>query len=438
MSALTKSRWVVVVAALALGSSACAHFPVNRPLGANDRRGGGYRFENLNRSIANTDSLMVCLSFSGGGTRAAAFSLGVLRALRETRIERGSKRLIDEVDVVSAVSGGAFTAAYYGLYGEEKLLSDFEALLARNFTDEILRRGLLCPYNAIRLMSPWFERSDLAAELYGETLFDGKTYADLQARGRPFVVLNATNLSLGERFEFTQDEFDRLGSALVDFPVGRAVAASSAFPFLLTPVTIANHRAPNEVGLSTDDELSTDRTLRARARGHRLVATDKTNHPFVHLADGGVVDNLGVGFLLDSYRGGFLRELVRTHQVSTLVFIVVNAQNRAPERMDLTARAPGVTDVVVSSMNASIDRHSDALARTLEALRDAQDPRTPITLHAIEVNLEDLENEARRERLLAIGTNYGLSAEDVHDVAEAGHELLLRSPAFERLVASLR
>lgn len=427
----------MILATLALGCSACAHFPVNRPLGTNGSRGGGYRFENLDRPIANTNSLLVCLSFSGGGTRAAAFSLGVLRALRDTRIEHGTKRLIDEVDVISAVSGGSFTAAYVGLYGEEKLFKDFEALLSRNFTNEILRRGLLCPYNGIRLLSPWFERSDLAAELYGETIFGGKTYADLQARGRPFVVLNATNLSLGERFEFTQDEFDRLGSALVDFPVGRAVAASSAFPFLLTPVTVVNHLAPNDAGFSSDDELSSDRALRARARGHRLLATDKANHPFVHLADGGVVDNLGVGFLLDSYRRGFLSELVKTHQVSTLVFIVVNAQNRAPEDMDLTARAPGVTDVVVSSMNASIDRHSGTLARTLEELRDAQDPLAPVRVHAIEVNLEDLEDEARRGRLLSVGTNYGLSAEDVHAVMEAGNELLLRSPAFERLVASL-
>src|SRR5262249_16257112 len=155
------------------------------------------------------------------------------------------------------------------------------------------------------------------------------------------------------------------------------------------------------------------------------------------LADGGVIDNLGVGFLLDSYRDGFLSELVKTHQVSTLVFIVVNAQNRAPEDMDRTARAPGVTNVVVSSMNASIARPRGALARALEELRDAQDRRAPIKLHAIEVNLEDLADEARRERLLAVGTNYGLSAEDVHEVTEAGRELLLRSPAFERIVASL-
>ena len=421
-----------------LATSACAHFPVNRPLRASESPGGGYRFENLQCSIANTNSLFVCLSFSGGGTRAAAFSLGVLQALEETKIKGGSKRLLDEVDAVSAVSGGAFTAAYYGLYGQEKLLSDFEPILQRDFTNEILRRGLLCPYNGIRLLSPWFERSDLAAELYDQTIFGEKTYANLQARGRPFIVLNASNLSLGEPFEFTQDEFDLLGSDLGDFPVGRAVAASSAFPFLLTPVTLVNHGARSDVTFAATDELSAYRTLRARARARNLLARDREHHPFVHLVDGGIVDNLGLTFLFDSYRDGFIRELVNAHEISTLVFIVVNARSRAPEDMDASPRAPGVTNVVVSSMTTSIDRHTGALSRMLEELRDSQDPGSSVKLHAIEVNLEDLPDEARRERLLAVGTNYGLSAEDVHDVREAGAELLRRSPEFRKLVAALR
>jgi NTE family protein len=428
-------RWALVVGGLALAGGACAHFPLNSPLGPNDSR-GGYKFENLNRGVANTNSLLVCLSFSGGGTRAAAFSLGVLRTLRDTRIEGESKRLIDEVDVVSAVSGGAFTAAYFGLYGEERLFRDFEPILQRDFTSELLRRGLLCPYNGIRLLSPWFERSDLAAELYGETIYGKKTYADLQARGRPFVVLNATNLSLGQRFEFTQAEFDLLGSALRDFPVGRAVAASSAFPFLLTPVTLANYGAAS---LAPDaSATAADRVLRDRERARRSVAADRDHHPFVHLVDGGIIDNLGLGYLLDSYRDGFIRDLLNAQEVSTLVFIVVNARNRAPEDMDATACAPGVANVIVSCMGASIDCHTGELARSVGALQTAEEARSGVKVYTIEVNLEDLPDEARRERLLAIGTDYALSPEEIHDVADAGAELLRRSATFGKLVEALK
>jgi NTE family protein len=64
--------------------------------------------------------LGVNISLSGGGTRAAAFSYGVLKGLRDTTVELDGKsvRLLDEIDQISSVSGGGFTAAYYGLNGD--------------------------------------------------------------------------------------------------------------------------------------------------------------------------------------------------------------------------------------------------------------------------------------------------------------------------------
>ena len=71
---------------------------------------------------ANTrsDSLLIGLAFSGGGTRAAAFSYGVLEAMADSTIQWDGRerRLSDEIDVISSVSGGSFTAAYYGLFGD--------------------------------------------------------------------------------------------------------------------------------------------------------------------------------------------------------------------------------------------------------------------------------------------------------------------------------
>ena len=72
---------------------------------------------------------LIILAFSGGGTRAAAFSYGVLEALRRSEIvgPQGKKgRLLDEVDIITGVSGGSFTALAYGLYGE-KLFDIYEA-----------------------------------------------------------------------------------------------------------------------------------------------------------------------------------------------------------------------------------------------------------------------------------------------------------------------
>lgn len=60
------------------------------------------------------------LAFSGGGTRAEALAYGVLEELRDTEvlIDGKPRRLLDEIDLISSVSGGSFTSAYYGLHGD--------------------------------------------------------------------------------------------------------------------------------------------------------------------------------------------------------------------------------------------------------------------------------------------------------------------------------
>ncbi|MBX3468501.1 MAG: patatin-like phospholipase family protein [Planctomycetes bacterium] len=400
----------LALAALALVG--CAQFPENRELPPPYPARLGYRFDNLRADVANTDSVLVCVSFSGGGVRAGALAYGVVRRLAETRIAGGTRTLLDEVDIISAASGGAFPAAYYGVFGREAFLAEFrDRVLVRDLGMETFWRGTLCPYNLVRICSPWFNRSDLAAELYGATIFRGKTYADLQRRGRPFVVLNATDLALGERFEFTQDRFDRLGSSLSRVPVARAVAASSAFPVLLTPVAFRDFTV----------------------EGVR----------YVHLVDGGLVDNLGVGYVLDAYRRGVLRERVEAGRVETLVFIVVNARNRPPDEMGGSARAPGAIDVLSWGLSAAIDGRADDQGELLVDLAQrnggaGSDAVTGPRVHVVEVDLDDLPDLERRERLLSVETTFGLKAEVIDDLIAAAEELLDRSDAFEQVLRELR
>ena len=84
------------------------------------------------------DDVMLALSFSGGGTRAAAFSFGVLQELDRTRSGSNSaKSLLDHVDFVSGVSGGAITAAYFGLK-KRAALDDFrDRFLLRNAEEDL-------------------------------------------------------------------------------------------------------------------------------------------------------------------------------------------------------------------------------------------------------------------------------------------------------------
>jgi NTE family protein len=162
-SALLRVSSMLLVG-LAFALAGCASRPVNLPLKEADR-GYGYRTEGQANQGAAGDTMIV-LAFSGGGTRAAAFSLGVLEALRDTEVVVNGRRtrLLDEIDVITGVSGGSFTALAYGLYGE-KLFAEYERrFLKRDVQGELLAR-LLAPANWPSLWSEGWGRSELAAQL---------------------------------------------------------------------------------------------------------------------------------------------------------------------------------------------------------------------------------------------------------------------------------
>ena len=69
----------------------------------------GYRLNSRLVRPNNDSKTLLLLAFSGGGTRAAALSYGVLEALRQTEVDgpRGRRSMLDEVDAISSVSGEA-------------------------------------------------------------------------------------------------------------------------------------------------------------------------------------------------------------------------------------------------------------------------------------------------------------------------------------------
>ena len=62
------------------------------------------------------------------------------------------------------------------------------------------------------------------------------------AKGSPLVLINASDLGYGVRFSFVQNYFNLLCSDISDYPVARAVTASSAVPILFEPVVVENYQ----------------------------------------------------------------------------------------------------------------------------------------------------------------------------------------------------
>lgn len=78
---------LLLLAAIMLFLSGCATtYPVNPPLSQTSHDDDSYSIENVVNQSGNNSEVLVMLAFSGGGTRAAAFSYGVLKELSETQV----------------------------------------------------------------------------------------------------------------------------------------------------------------------------------------------------------------------------------------------------------------------------------------------------------------------------------------------------------------
>ena len=466
---------------LLLIASGCAHYEVNPPLATYDPS-SGYRFKNIHPGDNNTDSLFMVLAFSGGGTRAAALSYGVLEYLRATRLpaERKDGTLLDEVDVISSVSGGSFTAAYYGLF-REKIFTEFEWKFLKADIQGALAWRAVYPPNWFRLASPAFGRIDMAAEYYDEKeIFDHATFGQLVNQGRrPFILINATDMTLGARFEFTQNQFDLICSDLSGFPISRAVAASSAFPVLLNPLTLRNYagqcdfKEPSWVGRAMKDmfEAPLRYHIASEMRSYTDVS-DRGRRDYIHLLDGGIADNVGLrgpqGAVLSLDSGWGTMGKINSvnsddkNSIKKLAFIVVNAKTDPETSLDRKERSPGLVQVLETTSTKPMENYTFdtvlLLEETLKQLRKdaslAQSCKEAVgkkcpgvevafpampdpDLYSVVIGFDALKDEKERRYFSNLPTNFSLPADTVDCLRQIAGKLLTESHSFQALLQSL-
>jgi NTE family protein len=421
----------------ALVGCSTVHYTVNDPLNEG-KRDTGYAIRNL-EAPDNSDSMVVLVAFSGGGYRAAALAYAVMEVLRDTpvRWEGRDRSLLDEVDFISAVSGGSLTAAYFALQ-RETFFESFESRVLAFDMQAALTTRILSASGLWRQTSARFGRSDLLQEVLDERVFAGARFMDLPRR-RPMVFINATDMRYGERFEFSQDQFDHLCSDLETFPVARAVAASMAVPLLFSPVTLWNHGERCEV-------VAPLLPLQSRARDSR----------YVHLVDGGLADNTGVQLPLEiiEARGGLVGSAVAAglRGVRKRVFIVVNAQVNPDHLEDESPNTPGLLRQLRSVVDVPMDRYSktsirlleDATrqwARDLRSLPDAELGGVMVrdtSFHVIEVSIMKAEDGPDKDRLKQIATSLRLGRDDLAELRHFARRTLDADPQWQGLLDELQ
>jgi NTE family protein len=448
--------------------SGCALRPINPPLQEIDHA-AGYRFEAREHQLHDRENLLV-LAFSGGGTRAAAFSYGVLEALQavQLRTKDGSTiRALDEIALVTGVSGGSFTALAYGLYGDRLFGQYEEQFLYRNVEGELLDR-LLSPVYWGSLWSYGWGRSELAADYYDEILFKGATFGDLNKAKGPVAIASATDLSSGARFYFSQSMFDIMCSDLLPVRLSRAAAASSAVPVVLSPVTFNNYGGRcsyREPPWITPVAQETQRS-RAAARVMREVADlrlyeDGEQRPYIHLVDGGVADNLAMRGILDVMEQTEALRLAgvqsKLASIKRIAVIVVNSNVSPKNEWDKVPEAPGALEQLLQATGVPIDHYSYDTIETLRdiasrwamlsRIRDSNvitDRSSPILIDvmrapAIEVYVVDVAfasaaTAQEREYLNGLPTSFALSTEAVDQLRKSAGSIMFRSTEFQRFL----
>jgi NTE family protein len=442
---------LLVATLFVLPLAGCVGFSaVNAPLEQYDPT-RGYRPTDRSQR-RNSGDTIIYLAFSGGGTRAAAFAYGVLEELRDTKVtvDGVETSLLEEVDSISGVSGGSFPAAYYGLFGD-RIFEDFESrFLKKNVQGALLLRTLL-PWNLLRLFTPWLSRSDLASSYYSKKIFDGATYADLTKAGGPLIRINATDLSSGARFTFNQTSFDIICSDNDVFPISTAVAASSAVPMLLSPITLKNYAGtcgydPPEW---VEEALANRHTdpRRNKAAETFLDFSNAEKKQYIHLVDGGISDNLALRPAIEFVTavGGIekARQIVGAEMPDHLVVIAVNAETDPDPKIDLSSASPSFASLMNSVSGSQIRRYNFETLMLVhdmvhESARELSTDDHPVTSHMVYVGFDELEDEEERQYLKWMPTSFVLTDVEVDRLREAGRRLLRDSVEFQQLLQAMR
>lgn len=241
-----------------------------------------------------TGEKIIGLALSGGGYRAAAYHIGTLRALHKFNV-------LDKVDVISSVSGGSITAAYYVL-NKDKGFDTFEKSFKEKLKHNVLWIAiieLLLIIGAIiaivkfspdgygiwsfvgcivLLLLVWYyvlPVSKFIEWAYCLLFFKGAKLDSLP--DSPVLAINSTDLSTGNQFTFSQDRMTcypyrkSIQFKTSGFPLARAVMASSCIPQIFSPIKIGKKY---RTGKSLNKPLLVDGGLYDNQGAHKFESSD--------------------------------------------------------------------------------------------------------------------------------------------------------------------
>jgi len=266
----------------------------------------------------------------------------------------------------------------------------------------------------------------------------------------PLIIILATDAVEGISFSFEPNQFNLICTDYNHFPVARAVAASSAFPGLFTPIVLKNYagqcdyRVPEWVKKAIEKR---DISSRAYWMASWLnLYTDAKAKSYIYLTDGGISDNLGVRRLLDIVAGqGGLRGAMAQSGLSgvkKVAFLIVDAQT--PVRQGaMVGDIPGMGFVLGSTYTIMINRNNfdtvDLLRRYVHDWRqeDIAAGRKPLDVYTIHLSFDSLPEKLERDYFHSVPTTFSLPEDQVDRLRDVAGRLLYSNDDFRKLVADV-
>jgi len=462
---LTKSGRFAAFALALLAGCAAVNEPINQ-VASGPHPSAGVAAQRP----SSDDDIYIGLAFSGGGTRASAFAFGMLQQLRATnRSTKNPNGLLSHVRLVSGVSGGSVTAAYYGLTGPRGLDTYRQTYLVRD-AEKYMSTTVYNPVTLAKGISGGVNGRDTFARFLDETILHGATFADLAKNRNVVTWLNATDIANNTPFLFAPETFDALCSDLSKLPVSEAVAASAAFPLVFSPIVLKAHgnacryKAPDWLVAARYNPEATS-AMRAYARALESYR-DPKKVKYVKLLDGSVTDNFGTtGLSLarakaqNEYGPLTAREAVRLKRI---LFLVANAGTREDYSWTQQVKGPGGAQLamsITSSATAAATRVGyDVMRLTLDkwhndlvdfrcALPDAEVTKlrgsldgwdcTDLKLFVGEVSFDTLD-AAQQDKLNIIPTRLKLPVEQVDLTIAAARDATRQNPELNGFLHSLK
>lgn len=288
------------------------------------------------------------LSLSGGGYRATAFHLGTLNKLQQMNV-------LPKVKILSTISGGSITGAYYCLTKDDYALFSknlYDAVQHKNVVKKVLLSGTFFQLVlvAVVFLGPafyflftsyaWlfpilftafiivllkfqfiiFPVSKRIEEVYNQFFYNHKTLGNLPEQ--PMLVIGSTNLQTNRPFTFSknwmQDSTYQYRKPSIEFiaqnfPIARAVMASSCVPFAFTPIKIDKQFFKNEADANMVHPLLVDGGVYDNQGIHKIMQEGKYNCTHIITSDAG---------------GGGTGELTIKNTVSLLISTVDTFMSR--------------------------------------------------------------------------------------------------------------